>query len=259
MSRIESAPLLEGVAIIGMAGRFPGAQSVAEFWRNQLDGVEAVSHFEVEELEVPGSRELFERPTYVRARSILADVELFDAEFFGIYPREAELMDPQHRLFLECCWQALEDAGYDPFTYPGSIGVHAGCSMSTYFLSRLCTNDGFIQKFTSGYQVGNYLEMMGNSLDFLSTRVSYKLNLRGPSFTLQSGCSTSLVAVCQAFQSLLTYQSDMALVGGSSITLPQKRGSEYQEGGMTSRDGHCRTFDAAANGTVFGRCRRCPA
>src|SRR6266404_3856805 len=252
MSRVESPPLLEGVAIIGMAGRFPGARSVAEFWRNQLDGVEAISHFKVEELEVPGTRELFERPTYVRARSILADVDLFDAEFFGIYPREAELMDPQHRLFLECCWQALEDAGCDPFTYPGSIGVHAGCSMSTYFLSRLCTNDGFIQKFTGGYQVENYPEMMGNNLDFLSTRVSYKLNLRGPAFTMQSGCSTSLVAICQACQSLLTYQSDMALAGGTSITFPQKRGSYYQEGGMTSPDGHCRTFDADAQGTVFG-------
>ncbi|HEY4817346.1 MAG TPA: amino acid adenylation domain-containing protein [Candidatus Acidoferrum sp.] len=252
MSRIDSPPPLEGVAIIGMAGRFPGARSVAEFWRNQLEGVEAISHFTVEELEVPRAREVSERPTYVRARSILADVELFDAEFFGIYPREAELMDPQHRLFLECCWQALEDAAYDPFTYPGSIGVHAGCSMPTYFLSRLCTNDDFIQKFTGGYQVRNYLEMLGNSLDFLSTRVSYKLNLRGPSFTLQAGCSTSLVAVCQAFQSLMTYQSDMALAGGCSITLPQKRGTEYQEGGMTSPDGHCRAFDAGAKGTVFG-------
>src|SRR4029077_2571291 len=115
-------------------------------------------------------------------------------------------------------------------------------SMSTYFLSRLCANDGFIQKFTSGYQVANYLEMLGNSGDFLSTRVSYQLNLRGPSFTLQAGCSTSLIAVCQAFQSLLTYQCDMPLAGVSSITLPQKRGSEYQEGGMISPDGHCRTF-----------------
>jgi amino acid adenylation domain-containing protein len=247
-----SPPPLEGVAIIGMAGRFPGAQNVAEFWRNQLEGVEAISRFKVEELEVPRARELSERPTYVRARSILADVDLFDAEFFGIYPREAELMDPQHRLFLECCWEALEDAAYDPFTYPGSIGVHAGCSMPTYLLSRRCASDAFFQKFTSGYQVGNYLEMMGNSADFLSTRVSYKLNLRGPSFTLQAGCSTSLVAVCQAFHSLMTYQSDMALAGGSSITLPQKRGTEYQEGGMTSPDGHCRTFDASAKGTVFG-------
>jgi amino acid adenylation domain-containing protein len=252
MTQGESPSLLEGVAIIGMAGRFPGAQSVAQFWRNQLDGVESISHFTVEELEVPRARELSERSTYVRARSILTDIDMFDAEFFGIYPREAELMDPQHRLFLECCWQALEDAAYDPFTYQGSIGVHAGCSIPSYFLSRLCTNAEFIQSFTGGYQVGNYLEMLGNSLDFLSTRVSYKLNLRGPSFTLQAGCSTSLVAVCQAAQSLLTYQGDMALAGGVSITLPQKRGSEYQEGGMTSPDGHCRAFDADARGTVFG-------
>lgn len=252
MIRDEAAPLLEGVAIIGMAGRFPGAGSVAEFWRNQLAGTEAISHFRVEELEVSGARELSARATYVRARSILADIDLFDAEFFGIYPREAQLMDPQHRLFLECCWQALEDAAYDPFTYPGAIGVHAGCSMPTYFLSHLCATANFIDRFTGGYQVSNYPEMLGNSVDFLSTRVSYKLNLRGPSFTLQAGCSTSLVAVCQAFQSLMTYQCDMALAGGASITLPQKRGSEYQEGGMISPDGHCRTFDAAANGTVFG-------
>jgi amino acid adenylation domain-containing protein len=251
LTREENA-LLQGVAIIGMAGRFPGANDVAEFWRNQLAGVEAISYFRPEQLEVAGGRELSTRSTYVRARSILADVDLFDAEFFSIYPREAELMDPQHRLFLECCWQALEDAAYDPFTFPGSIGVHAGCSMPTYFLSRLCSTDNFINKFTGGYQVSNYLEMLGNSVDFLSTRVSYKLNLRGPSFTLQAGCSTSLVAVCQAYQSLLTYQCDMALAGGSSITLPQKRGSEYQEGGMISPDGHCRTFDAGANGTVFG-------
>src|SRR5260370_34934589 len=112
-------------------------------------------------------------------------------------------MDPQHRLFLECCWEALEDAGCDPFTYPGSIGVHAGCSMSTYFLSRLCTNDGFIQKFTAGYQVGNYLELMGNSLDFLSTPVSYKLNRRGPTFPVRTGCSTHVAAACQPLQALL--------------------------------------------------------
>ncbi|MGH9454408.1 MAG: beta-ketoacyl synthase N-terminal-like domain-containing protein, partial [Terriglobia bacterium] len=244
--------LVEGVAIIGMAGRFPGAKSVAEFWNHQLNGVEAISHFRVEDLEVPGAEDLARDPNYVRARSILDDVDLFDAEFFGIYPREAELMDPQQRLFLECCWQAFEDAGYDPSNYPGPIGVYAGSSTSTYFLSRLCASPGFIRKFTGGYQVGNYPEMMGNNLDFLSTRVSYKLNLRGPSFTMQAGCSTSLLAVTQACQSLLTYQSDMALAGGSSITFPQKRGSHYQEGGMVSPDGHCRTFDADAQGTVFG-------
>ncbi|HUY12929.1 MAG TPA: amino acid adenylation domain-containing protein [Terriglobia bacterium] len=253
MNSLETQiPLTEGVAIIGMAGRFPGARCVDEFWRNQLSGIEAISHFRVEDLEVPDAADLARDPNYILARSILDDADLFDAEFFGMYPREAELTDPQQRIFLECCWQAFEDAGYDPSSYPGPVGVYAGSSTSTYFLSRLCTIPGFIGKFTGGYQVGNYPEMMGNNLDFLSTRVSYKLNLRGPSFTMQAGCSTSLLAVTQACQSLLTYQSDMALAGGSSITFPQKRGSYYQEGGMVSPDGHCRTFDADAQGTVFG-------
>jgi amino acid adenylation domain-containing protein len=251
-SNESKGPLFDGVAIIGMAGRFPGARSVAEFWRNQLDGVEAISQFSIEDLEIPDAARIAQDSSYVRARSILDDVDLFDAEFFGIYPREAELMDPQQRLFLESCWVAFEDAGYDPFTFPGAVGVYAGSSTSTYFLSRLCTNPGFIDRFTGGYQVGNYPEMMGNNLDFLSTRVSYKFNLRGPSFTMQAGCSTSLLAVTQACQSLLTYQSDMALAGGTSITFPQKRGSYYQDGGMVSPDGHCRTFDADAQGTVFG-------
>jgi amino acid adenylation domain-containing protein len=245
-------PATEGIAIIGMAGRFPGAHSVAEFWRNQLEGIESISHFRLEDLEVSNKAEIANDPRYVMARSILDDVDLFDADFFGIYPREAELMDPQQRLFLECCWQAIEDAGYVPDTYSGQIGVYAGSSVWSYFLTRLCTMPGFIEKFTSGYQVSNYFEMMGNSLDFLSTRVSYKLNLRGPSFTMLSACSTSLLAVTQACQSLLTFQSDMALAGGVSITFPQKRGYFYQEGGMVSPDGHCRAFDADAQGTVFG-------
>jgi amino acid adenylation domain-containing protein len=243
---------LQGIAIVGMAGRFPGAQSVAEFWRNQINGIEAISHFRVEDLEIPDAANVAQNLSYVRARSVLDDVDMFEPEFFGILPKEAELLDPQQRLFLECCWQAFEDAGYDPANYGGPIGVYAGSSVSTYFLSRLCTRPGFIQKFVGGYQVDNYPEMMGNNLDFLSTRVAYKLNLRGPAFTMQAGCSTSLVAICQACQSLLTYQSDMALAGGASITFPQKRGSYYQEGGMTSPDGHCRTFDAEAQGTVFG-------
>ena len=243
---------VEGVAIIGMAGRFPGARSVAEFWRNQLEGIESISHFRLEDLEVSNEAGVGNDPRYIRARSVLDDVDLFDADFFGIHPREAELMDPQQRLFLECCWQAIEDAGYVPDTYPGQIGIYAGSSVWSYFLTQLCTAPGFIEKFTSGYQVSNYFEMMGNSLDFLSTRVSYKLNLRGPSFTMASACSTSLLAVTQACQSLLTYQSDMALAGGVSITFPQKRGYYYQDGGMVSSDGHVRAFDADAQGTVFG-------
>src|SRR6202790_5808995 len=218
MSEQEVGPVREGIAIIGMAGRFPGARSVDEFWRNQLIGIESISQFRVEDLEIPNPAEGAGDPRYVRARSIIDDVDLFDAEFFGINPREAELMDPQQRLFLECCWQAIEDAGYVPDTYAGQIGVYAGSSVWSYFLTRLCAAPEFIQKFTSGYQVSNYFEMMGNSLDFLSTRVSYKLNLRGPSFTLLSACSTSLLAITQACQSLLTCQSDMALAGGVSIT-----------------------------------------
>jgi acyl transferase domain-containing protein len=240
----------EGVAIIGMAGRFPGARSVAEFWRNQLEGIESISQFRTDDIESVRGHASDAR--HVNARSIIDDIELFDADFFGIYPREAELMDPQQRLFLECCWEAIESAGYVPDTYPGLIGVYGGSSLSSYFLSRLCATPGFIEKFTSGYQVSNYVEMMGNSLDFLATRVSYKLNLRGPSFTMLSACSTSLLAVTQACQSLLTYQSDMVLAGGVSITLPQQRGYPYQEGGMVSPDGHCRAFDADAQGTVFG-------
>ncbi len=251
-ARETSNPALEGIAMVGMAGRFPGAGSVAEFWKHQLNGIESISHFRADELEVPAAAELARDPNYIVARSVLDDVDQFDADFFGIYPREAELMDPQQRLFLECCWQALEDAGYDPGSYPGAIGVYAGCSTSTYFLSRLCGKPGFIESFTGAYQVGNYPEMMGNNVDFLATRVAYKLNLRGPAFTMQAGCSTSLLATTQACQSLLTYQCDMALAGGSSITFPQKRGSYYQEGGMISPDGHCRAFDANAQGTVFG-------
>lgn len=245
-------PLLDAVAIVGMSGRFPGARNVAEFWQNQLRGLEGISQFRVEELEVPNAAELAKQPNYIRARGVLENVELFDADFFGILPREAKLMDPQQRLFLECCWETFEDAGYDPAVYAGAIGVFAGTSMSTYFLSRIAAAPGFIESFTSGYQIANYPEMMGNNPDFLSTRVSYKFNLRGPSFTMQAGCSTSLLAVCQACQSLLTYQSDMALAGGVSITLPQKRGYFCQEGGMGSADGHTRTFDADARGTVFG-------
>lgn len=243
---------INSLAIIGMSGRFPGASSVAEFWRNQLQGLESISRFSLDELEVPNAAELLKQPNYVPARGVLKNADLFDADFFGILPREAELLDPQHRLFLECCWETLEDAGYNPYTYPGSIGVFAGASMATYFLSRLCTTPGFIDKFTGEYQVGNYPQMMGNSHCFLATRVAYKFNLRGPAFTMQAGCSTSLLAVCQACQMLLTYQADMAIAGASSITLPQKRGYFYQDGAMGSADGHTRTFDADAQGTVFG-------
>jgi acyl transferase domain-containing protein len=176
-------PQLEGVAVIGVAARLPGAKNVTEFWQNQRNGVEAITRFREDELEVPDAASLVKRPDYVRARSILEGADVFDASFFQIYPREAELMDPQHRVFLECCWEAFEDAGYDPQSYQGAVAVYAGCSTSTYFLSQLCTNPAFIRDYTASYQVGNYPAMMGNAVDFLATRVSYKLNLRGPAFS----------------------------------------------------------------------------
>jgi len=252
MNETQPTSSVDGIAIIGMAGRFPRARNVAEFWRNVRDGVDCVSQFTAAELEVPDGATLARNPDYVTARSTIEDADLFDAAFFGILPREAELIDPQHRVFLECCWEALEDAGYDPYAYPGAIAVFAGCSANTYFLRNLCVDPAFIEDYTNAYQVGHYPTLLGTNHDFLATRVSYRLNLKGPSFTVQCGCSTSLVAVCQACQSLLSFQSDMALAGGVSITFPQKRGYFYKEGGMVSRDGHCRTFDSDAQGTVFG-------
>ena len=250
MSENATEYTMDGIAIIGMAGRFPGAKNISEFWANLKAGVESISHFTDDELEVdePWPRS----PGYVKARSILADADLFDASFFGILPKEAELIDPQQRVFLECCWHAFEDAGYDPLTYSGSAGVFAGCSANTYFLGNVCRSRDFIEDYVAGYQVSNYPVLLGSNLDFLATRVAYKLNLKGPAFTLQAGCATSLLAIAQACQSLLTWQCDMALAGGVSITFPQKRGYLYEQGGMVSPDGHCRVFDAKAQGTVFG-------
>src|SRR5216683_202348 len=245
-------PQITDIAIIGMDGRFPGARNIAEFWRNLCDGVEAITRFSADELEVPDRDALDHLPNYVKARGVMADVDKFDAAFFGIYPKEAELIDPQQRIFLECCWHAFEDAGYDPLTYEGIAAVYAGCSPRTYFLRSICAEPDFIARYTTGYQVDNLHAMLGSNFEFLPTRVAYKLNLRGPAFSLNSGCSTSLVAVSQACLSLQNYQCDLALAGGVSITFPQKRGYLYEPGGMASPDGHCRTFDEQAQGTVFG-------
>src|SRR4051812_21303044 len=183
-----------GIAIVGMSGRFPGAKSVAAFWENLKNGVDSISRFADEELEFTNASEtaIQQGNKVVKARGILQNVDQFDAAFFGIYPKEAEVMDPQHRFFLECAWEALEAAGYDSEAYPGLIGVYAGLSMNTYLLSSLVANREFAEKFTGSYQVGSYQVMLGNDKDFLPTRVSYKLNLRGPSMAIQTACSTSL-------------------------------------------------------------------
>src|SRR5579863_107486 len=243
-------PRITDIAIIGMAGRFPGARDIAEFWNNLCAGIESIRHFGADELEIANAET--RAPNYVRARAIMADVDQFDAAFFGIYPREAELIDPQQRIFLECCWHAFEDAGYDPLRYPGMTGVYAGCSPNSYFMRNLGGARGFIDDYTAGYPVSNAVAMLGANADFLATRVAYKLNLRGPAFTINCACSTSLVAVGQAGLALQNFQCDLALAGGVSINLPQRRGYLYEAGGMVSGDGHCRTFDEAADGTVFG-------
>jgi acyl transferase domain-containing protein len=234
------------IAIVGMSGRFPGAKNIDEFWQNLRDGVESISFFTDEELRAAGiDEETLSEPGYVKAAGALDGIELFDASFFGFNPREAEVLDPQQRIFLECAWESLEHAGYDPETYPGLIGVYAGASMSSY-LYNVYSNPEIVGL------IGDFQVQLGNDKDNLPTSVSYKLNLKGPSIAIQTACSTSLVAVSVACQSLLSYQCDMALAGGVRIALPQPAGYFYQEGGIMSPDGHCRAFDAQAQGTVGG-------
>lgn len=234
------------IAIIGLAGRFPGATSLEAFWHNLQAGIESIARLTDEELIAAGVDPLLiADPDYVKASPLLDQVEAFDADFFGFTPREAELADPQQRIFLECAWEALEHAGYTPETSSGLIGVYAGGSTSSYVFN-LFSNPEFLRS-TDALQIG-----IGTNLGFLSTRVSYKLNLRGPSINLQTACSTALVGVHLACQSLLTYQCDMAVAGGASVRVPQRQGYRYQPDGIESPDGHCRAFDADAQGTVFG-------
>jgi len=240
------------IAIVGMSGRFPGARNISQFWDNLRNGVESITRFSEAELEDSFSDEVRRQPNFVKARPILQDVDQFDADFFGMYSREAELTDPQHRVFLECAWEALESAGCDPRSFAGPIGVFAGASISTYFLEHVLRDRSTLEEFTSSYQVGCYPQLLGAGSDFLATRVAYKLDLKGPAVTISTACSTSLLAVAQACQSLTSGQSDLALAGGVSITFPQKRGYLHLEGGMVSADGTCRTFDANATGTIFG-------
>ncbi|MCA0354197.1 MAG: SDR family oxidoreductase, partial [Chloroflexi bacterium] len=235
------------VAIIGMAGRFPGAQNVDELWRNITAGVRSIRSYSDAELLAAGvDPEVLKLPNYVKAGTFLDSYDHFDASFFGYTPREAEVMDPQHRLFLECAWEALEQAACDPGAYAGSIGVFAGSSISLYMIHNLFTNPEVVE-LAGGLQID-----IGNSVDALASTVSYKFNLRGPSVAVQTYCSTSLVAVHMACQSLLTYECGIALAGGTAISIPHGTGYLYQEGGILSPDGHCRTFDAKAQGSVVG-------
>jgi acyl transferase domain-containing protein len=234
------------IAIVGMAGRFPGAGDLRQLWRNLRDGVESISFFSDQQLLAAGHDPAVLRDgSYVKAKGVLADAELFDAEFFGYSPREAEILDPQQRLFLECCWQALEDAGQDPLAARGPVGVYGGVAKSSYALNLLSQGQGT-------HALGRLQTHLAVDKDYLCTRVSYKLDLEGPSVVVQSACSTSLVAVHLAVQALLAGECGMALAGGVAVSFPQESGYHYQRGGVGSPDGHCRAFDEAARGVVGG-------
>ena len=233
------------IAIIGMGCRLPGADTPDQFWRNLLNGVESIQRLSAEELSAAGvTPEESSQPNYVPAKGLIDRADSFDAAFFGFSPRDAALMDPQQRVFLECAWSALEDAGYDGNNYPGPISVFAGSILSVYLLKNLWPN----RKLMSG--AGSFQTAVGNDVTFLASRTAYQLGLRGASISVGTACSTSLVAVHLACQSLLTQESDMALAGGVSIHLPLAAGYRYEDGGILSPDGHCRPFDAAARGTV---------
>src|SRR5215212_1568227 len=234
----------DSIAIIGMAGRFPGAASVDALWNNLQHGVESITRFSDDELlEIGVSQEVLSDPHYVKAAPTLAGIDLFDAAMFNLSPAEAEIMDPQHRLFLECALASLENAGYSSDRAKERIGVYAGTGINRYLLEEIERSE----LIKSGIKT-----VTGNDKDYLTARVSYKLGLNGPSICVQSACSTSLVAVHLACRSLLDHETDIALAGGVSLRVPQTAGYWYEEGGILSPDGHCRAFDAEAGGTIFG-------
>lgn len=239
---------LTDIAIIGMSLRVPGARTVDQFWNNLRNGVESIRTLSEEELLATGETpERLRDSNYVPRTADLEGMELFDADFFGFGRQEAAIMDPQHRQFLECAWEAIENSARAPKSLDGPVGVFAGCGMGSYFYFNICSHQKLVD------QVGMFLlRHTGNDKDFLATRVSHIFDLHGPSVNIQTACSTSLVAVHYACQSLINGECDMALAGGATIELPHRRGYLYRDGEILSPDGHCRAFDHRAAGTVFG-------
>ncbi len=249
MSRqTPQTPRAVDVAIIGMAARFPGAESVDEFWANVRDGVESIRQLSDEQLAAAGvPAATLADPDYVKASPVLDDVDKFDAAFFGLSARDASVMDPAHRIFLEISWKAFEHAGYTALPEEGAVGVFAAAGAPIYMMENLRTNPDLMRS------MGEFLvRHTGNDMNFLATRVSYEMDLRGPSMNIQTACSSSLVAVHLACQSLARGECTMALAGGSTVLLPQAQGYHFKEGEILSPDGHCRPFDAKSAGTVFG-------
>lgn len=234
-----------GIAIIGMSGRFPGAKDIETLWKNLCDGTESITFFNDDEIDPSIPPETRNDPSFVKARGVLEDADMFDARFFGINPLEASIMDPQQRLFLEVCWETLENAGYDPSRHAGPIGVYGGMNSNTYYAQNVIHHPDRIKA------LGEFQAMLANESDYLTTRASFKLGLTGPSVSVYTACSTSLTAACYAVEGLRNHQCDMALAGGVSVIVPQQNGYVYQEGGMFTRDGHCRPFDADSSGTTF--------
>ena len=233
------------VAVIGMAGRFPGASTIDALWDLLKEGKETTRFFSDSELDPSIPASLTHDPLYVKARGVIDQVDQFDAHFFGLSPNVAQLMDPQQRVFLEIAWEALEQTGYLPQHYAGRVGVFAGCGNNTYYQNNIPGHQDLID------QVGAFQVMTLNEKDYIASRTAYQLNLKGPAVSVYSACSTSLLAISQAVQSIRSGQCEVALAGGASITTPVNSGHLYQEGAMLSQDGHCRSFDAEAQGTVF--------
>ena len=234
------------IAIIGIGSRFPQSTTTEAFWQHLAQGNELITFFDDQELINEGvETSLVNNENYINAKPMLQGIDQFDAQFFDLTPREAKVLDPQQRLFLECVWEALEDAKYNVQTSAIKIGVYAGKTLSHYWAQNLAPTQK--NGFTSSFE-----QLIGNDKDYLATYIAYKLNLKGPSFSIQTACSTSLVAVNIACQNLLDYQCDIAIAGGVTLSLPQYRGYLHEKGGISSSDGHCRPFDKDASGTVFG-------
>ena len=244
---------LNKIAVIGMACRFPGSSNIDEYWNNLIAGHDTIKHFTNDELQ--GSEfnfeELRNNPDFVPARGVLSDIDKFDADFFGMTPKEAAGTDPQHRVWLETAWDAFENAGCDPIKYKGSIGVFAGAYVNTYLLNNILRDNLRLENYIRLRSMESYQLMTGNDVAFIPTKTAYKFNLKGPAINVQTACSTSLVAISQACQSLFSFESDICLAGGICIMVPQETGYLYQEGAIPSPDGKCRPFDAKAKGTVF--------
>src|SRR6266581_8635840 len=234
------------LAVVGMAVRFPRASSLEQFWQNIANKVSSIRQYSDEELLAVGVKpEDLQQPNYVKACAVLENIEYFDTSFFGFSPREAEILDPQFRIFLECVWEVLEMAGYDLTTFKGLIGIFAGAGYKNYHLHHLSPTRSISETF-SGFQIS-----LAQEQDVLATMISYKLNLKGPSVSVQSFCSTSLVAVHLACQSLLNYECDLAVAGGVTLNSLQLKGYFYEEGRSVSPDGECWPFDARAQGNVL--------